>query len=112
MKLHGIRADAQGMTEQPAGRTRRRAAVMETAALDTPAIHRLPGPSMRMAAVVIADADLRVIYARGMCWTGDGCRVQDWPGRLLGEVLPAGLLVEFEPRSQAGTPATGRPFSR
>ena len=87
--------------QQTAVRTRPYAAVMETAALDGPAIHRLAGPSMRMAAVVIADADLRVMYAEGDVLDRDGCRVQDWPGRPLTEVLPAELLVEFEPRYRA-----------
>jgi diguanylate cyclase (GGDEF)-like protein len=102
--------------QQTVVRTRPYAAVMETAALDAPAIHRLAGPSMRMAAVVIADADLRVIYAEGDVLDRDGCRVQDWPGRPWREVLPAELLVEFEPRYRAaleGEPAAleGEPQS-
>ena len=98
------------MSEQKAAvRTRPYAAVMETAALDTPAIHRLPGPSLRMAAVVIADADLRIIYAEGDVLARDGCRVHDWPGRPLREVLPAGLLAEFEPHYRAAL--TGEPQS-
>jgi diguanylate cyclase (GGDEF)-like protein len=82
---------------------------MEAAALDTPAVHRLPGPAMRMAAVVIADADLRIIYAEGSALDGDGFRVEDWPGRLLTEVLPAALLVELEPHYRAAL--TGEPQS-
>jgi diguanylate cyclase (GGDEF)-like protein len=98
------------MSEQAGVRTRPYAAVMETAALDTPAIHRLPGPSMRMAAVVIADADLRIIYAEGNGLDRDDCRVQDWPGRLLTEVLTAGLRVELEPRYRAALTGEAQSF--
>jgi diguanylate cyclase (GGDEF)-like protein/PAS domain S-box-containing protein len=50
------------------------------------------------AAVIIVDARLRVVHAEGVAFDQRGYAVEDWPGRPLSEVLPAGSLAELEPR--------------
>ncbi|HZL06758.1 MAG TPA: PAS domain S-box protein, partial [Coriobacteriia bacterium] len=53
------------------------------------------------ASVIIADLDLRVMHVEGPAFDRHGYRPQDWPGRSLNEVLPAGLMAELEPRYRA-----------
>src|ERR1700722_14832154 len=53
------------------------------------------------ASVIIADADLRVVHVEGPAFDRHGYQPDDWPGRLLSEVLPAGLMTELEPRYRA-----------
>jgi hypothetical protein len=51
------------------------------------------------ASVIIADVDLRVLHVEGPAFDRHGYRPQDWPGRSLIEVLPAGLMVELPRRA-------------
>jgi len=53
------------------------------------------------ASVIIADVDLRVLHVEGPAFDRHGYRPSDWPGRLLRDVLPPGLMSELEPRYRA-----------
>jgi PAS domain S-box-containing protein len=53
------------------------------------------------ASVIVADLDLRVVHAEGPAFGRDGFRPEEWPGRLLSEVVPNELMSELEPRYQA-----------
>jgi PAS domain S-box-containing protein len=53
------------------------------------------------ASVIITDADLRVLHLEGPAFDRHGYRPEEWPGRLLSEVLPAALMTELEPRYRA-----------
>ena len=52
-----------------------------------------PG-SLSTAAVIIVDTELRIIHAEGAALGRRDHVVQDWPGRPLSEVLPAGAMAE------------------
>jgi PAS domain S-box-containing protein len=62
------------------------------------------------ASVIIADVDLRVLHVEGPAFDRHGYRPQDWPGRSLIEVLPAGLMVELEPRYRAALAGESQSF--
>jgi PAS domain S-box-containing protein len=53
------------------------------------------------ASVIIADVDLRVLHVEGTAFDRHGYQPADWPGQLLSEVLPPGLMSELEPRYRA-----------
>jgi PAS domain S-box-containing protein len=62
------------------------------------------------ASVIIADADLRVLHVEGPAFDRHGYRPEDWPGRSLIEVLPAGLMVALEPRYRAALAGEAQSF--
>ena len=62
------------------------------------------------ASVIIADVDLRVLHVEGPAFAQHGYRPEDWPGRSLIEVLPAGLMVELEPRYRAALAGESQSF--
>jgi PAS domain S-box-containing protein len=75
--------------------------VMVVAPSDTPVIElaeRQPNPT---AGVIIADPDLLVIHVEGTVFARHGYTGADWPGRPLGEMLPAASWLELEPRYRA-----------
>jgi diguanylate cyclase (GGDEF)-like protein/PAS domain S-box-containing protein len=53
------------------------------------------------AAVIIADAELRIVHAAGAAFARHGHSPRDWPGRPLVEILPAGSRAELEPLYRA-----------
>jgi PAS domain S-box-containing protein len=71
---------------------------------------RVVSKSLPTAAVIIADADLRILHAEGAAFDPRGLAVKDWPGRPLAEVLPAGLRAELEPRYRAALAGVQQSF--
>ena len=53
------------------------------------------------AAVIVIDAELRVLGTIGDVFTSHGYTPQHWPGRPVMEILPAEAWAELEPRYQA-----------
>src|ERR1700760_863588 len=53
------------------------------------------------AAVIVIDAELRVLGTVGDVFTSHGYTPQDWPGHPVREILPADAWAELEPRYQA-----------
>lgn len=73
------------------------AALRAPGAPDAPDARLVAPTPLPTAAVIIVDIDLRIVHADGAA-LGIGNEVQEWYGRSLGEVLPAGSLAELEPR--------------
>jgi PAS domain S-box-containing protein len=67
-------------------------------------------PQSIRASVIIADADLRVVHIEGSALDRHGYRTEDWPGRLLSEVLPTALMAELEPRYRAALEGDAQSF--
>jgi PAS domain S-box-containing protein len=53
------------------------------------------------AAVIVTDAELRIVGTVGDLFTGHGYSPEDWPGRPVREILPAEAWAELEPRFPA-----------
>ena len=62
------------------------------------------------ASVIIADPDLRVLHVEGPAFGRHGYKPAHWPGRLLSDVLPTGLMSELEPRYRAALGGENQSF--
>jgi diguanylate cyclase (GGDEF)-like protein/PAS domain S-box-containing protein len=70
----------------------------------------LVSKSAPTAAVVIVDGHLRIVHAEGVALDQRGYSVEDWAGRHLSELLPAGSLAELEPRYRAALEGVPQSF--
>ena len=70
----------------------------------------LVSKSAPTAAVIIVDGQLRIVHAEGVALDRRGDPVEDWPGRHLSEVLPAGSLADLEPRYRAALEGVPQSF--
>ena len=62
------------------------------------------------AAVIIVDAQMRILHAEGVAFDQRGYAVEDWLGRQLSEVLPARSLAALEPRYRAALEGVQQSF--
>jgi PAS domain S-box-containing protein len=62
------------------------------------------------SAVIIVDTELRIIHAERAALGRRGQLVQDWPGRPLKGLLPAGSMAELEPRFRAAAQGERQSF--
>ncbi len=70
----------------------------------------LVSKSAPTAAVIIVDGQLRIVHAEGVALDQRGYSADDWPGRHLSELLPAGSLAELEPRYRAALQGVPQSF--
>ncbi len=77
---------------------------------DVPAITYAARNGMPGSAVLILDPDLRVVRADGPAMGTHGHRAEDWPGRLLCEVLEADQVRMLEPHFRAALSGSFQSF--
>lgn len=74
---------------------------MGVATLDVPAVSYAAGQSIVGTGVIIADPDLRIVHADSAAIDTHGYHIEVWPGSLLTDVVPTGLMRTLDPHYRA-----------